>query len=71
MLRQAFKARQRFQEGEFDRARGAIPLFGDDDFGYAWLFAVFVVVIVAVDKHDDVGILLNRARFAQVTCPSP
>ncbi len=35
----------------------AMPLFG---------LGILVVVLVAVDEHDDVGVLLDRARLAQV-----
>ena len=51
-------------------------MLGDDDFGYvlgiylvgvALLPFLFVEVeVVTVDEHDDVGILLDAAAFAQV-----
>ena len=42
-------------------------MFGDDDFGHTWLLARFFgVVLVAVNEHDDVGILLDGTRLSQV-----
>ena len=65
---QAFKLGDRFQEGQFDHARWAVTLLGDDDLGHAgFLAGVLGVVLVAVDEHDDVGILLDSAGFTQVT----
>ena len=58
---QAFEPGQRFEEGQFHRAGGAVTLFADDDFGHALLFAFLVVVVVAVDEHDDVGVLFDGA----------
>ena len=64
---EAFKAGEGFDEGEFDGAGGAVALFADDDFGYAGFGGFFlVVVVVAVDEHDDVGVLFDGAGFAQV-----
>lgn len=39
----------------------AITLFGDDDFCFAAFVAFGVVVFVAIDKHDDVGVLFDAA----------
>ena len=54
---------------EFDLADGSITLLGDDDFGHSLeLIAIFPAVIVsfAVHEHDDVGILFDRSRLAQM-----
>src|ERR1700730_5058096 len=48
-------------------ADGAITLLGDDDFGTA--FEVGIVLLVdffAEDKHNNVGVLLDGAGFAQI-----
>ena len=42
-------------------------MFGDDDFGEAFEFGiVFLIDLFAEDKGDEVGVLLDRAGFAQV-----
>jgi hypothetical protein len=65
--RQTFKTGQVLQEGQTDRACGAVTLFADDDFGHTGIFGILVVVVVAVNEHDDVGILLDGAGLSQVT----
>jgi hypothetical protein len=45
-------------------------LFGYDDFGFVFVFGVFffvaVVVTLAVDEGDYVGVLLDGAGFAEI-----
>ena len=53
-------------EVEFDFADGAVSVLGDNEIGDALAFGFGVVVIFAVDKHDDVGVLLDGAGFAEV-----
>ena len=61
-------------EGEFDVVAGAVALLGDDDDGFVEFIGVgvhpFLVAAVhdgfAVQEHDDVGILLDAAGFAEV-----
>ena len=55
-----------FLKVQLDGASRAIALFADDDFGHVGLFAIFIVVIIAVNEHDDVRILLDGAGFTQV-----
>ena len=43
---------------------GSGSLFGDVDFGDALLAAVGVVVVVAVDHEDCVGVLFDGSGFA-------
>ena len=40
-------------------ARFTVAVFGHDTLGNIPLFGVLTVVIVAVNEHDDIGILLN------------
>src|SRR5690606_19945474 len=48
-------------------AGGAVALLGDDDLGNALLVAFLgVVVLVAIDEEDVVGVLLDGARLAKV-----
>ena len=66
-MRQALKLGDAVDKRQLHRARGAVTLFADDDFGHAGFFAGFFgVVLVAVDEHDDVCVLLNCAGLAQV-----
>lgn len=44
---------------QFYRADRAVPLLGDNDFSLAFLFAFFVVVLIAIDEHHNVCILLD------------
>ena len=46
-------------------------MLGDDDLGHAPIGGVLVVDLVAVDEHDDVGVLLDGARLAQVRQHGP
>ena len=55
-----------FLKVQLDGASWAIALFADDDFGHVGLFAIFIVVIIAVNEHDDVRILLDGAGFAEI-----
>jgi hypothetical protein len=61
------------EPGQFDVYSAlAVALFGDHDFGYAGgagllgLFAV-LVVFLAMDERNDIGVLLDCARFAEMT----
>src|SRR6185437_1992040 len=54
------------EEGQLDGVDGAVALLADDDFGDALVVGFLVVDLVAIDEQDQVGVLLDRARFAQV-----
>ena len=43
-----------------------MAVFGNDNFSHILLLAVFIIIVVAVDKHDNVGVLLDGAGFTQV-----
>src|SRR5713101_8327613 len=53
-------------ENELEIADGTVALLGDDDFRDALLLGVFVVELVAIDERHQVGVLLDRSRFAKV-----
>ena len=55
--------RVRVDEAEPAAVGGAVAVLGDDDLRLALPLRVLVV---AVDEHDDVGVLLDGARLAQV-----
>src|SRR5581483_8455668 len=60
------EARVLAEESELHRADGPVSLLADDDLGDALLRRVRIVDLVAVDEEDEVGVLLDRARLAQV-----
>jgi hypothetical protein len=39
---------------------GAITLLTNDDFRNTLIRGILVVYLVSIDKHDDIGILLDR-----------
>src|SRR5471030_1231897 len=52
--------------GQAHGADRAVTLLADDDLGRAFVGRVGIINFIAVEEDDDVGILLDRARFAQV-----
>src|ERR1700741_203467 len=66
--RSFFEAGQAAAEDEFDLVGRAVALLGDEDVGHVALFGrgVEIEEIGAVDEHDDVGVLFDRAGFAKV-----
>ena len=56
-------------EVELYFADGAVAVFLDEKFGdVGWFVALFILVIIiwAVKHHNEVGVLLNRARVAKI-----
>ena len=53
------KPRGAIEEAEVDRADRTVTMLGDDDLGDALLFRVFFVLIFAINKDNDVRILLD------------
>ena len=47
-----------FAETQVNRAGGTVSVFCDNNFRLTFFLGVFVVVLVTVDKHNDIGILL-------------
>src|SRR5277367_3225226 len=60
------------QVSEMNRSCRAVALFGDDDLsfilGVRIGLAVFITVVIrlAMNEGDDVGVLLDRSRFAEI-----
>ena len=52
--------------GQLHGVQGAVSVLADDQLGLALVLALGVVVVVAVDEHDQVGVLLDRAGLTQV-----
>ena len=64
---EAHKAQSLGVEVELDLAHWAITVLGNDEIGdILELRIVRLVVAWPVDEGDNIGVLLNRARFTQV-----
>src|SRR5688572_29794332 len=61
-----FEPRELAEEGEIDLANGPVSLFRYDDLGNALARRIRVIDFVAVNEKDQVGVLFDGARFAQV-----
>src|SRR6185312_16737461 len=70
-IRHRFESGVLTEEVQHHGVGWAVTLLANDDLGLALVRAVFVVVLVAVDEHDDVRILLDGAGFAQVRHHGP
>ena len=54
------------EEAELDRVGGAVAVLGEDDLGEPLRVGLLaVVVLVAVDEGDEVGVLLDRAGLSR------
>ena len=47
------------EEGEFDRSLWPTAVLGHMDLADSFLLRLRVVVLIAVEKHDDVSVLLD------------
>ena len=70
-VREVLEARVFLDERQLRGAGRAVALLADDDLGHALrllvrLPVVVAVLLLAVDEHDDVGVLLEGAGLAQV-----
>ena len=54
------------KKAELHVVGGTVSLLGDDDGGLALFIGFPVVVILAVEKRDQIGVLLDGARLAKV-----
>src|SRR3954471_20919304 len=54
------------KERQWELTDFTVTLLGDDDVGDTLARGVLVVDLLAIDHHDHVGVLLDRAGFAQV-----
>src|SRR5262249_9709063 len=68
---EAFEAHELTEETQRDLAGRTVALFGEDDLRQpAGLFRRLVVVL-AVEQHDHVGVLLDGARLAEIAHARP
>ena len=61
-----FKACVLAQEGQSYCAYRPVTLFADDDLGNTLVRTIFVIHLIAIDEYDDVRILFDGARLAQI-----
>src|SRR4051812_15461433 len=64
--RQVRELRVALEERELLRSGRSVAVLRQDDLGETLLIGLLVVVLVAVDEHDEVGVLLDRAGLAEV-----
>ena len=60
------KANALFIEEELNFTCCATAVFCENEVGDVLAFRLWIVVIFAVDEHDDIGILLDGAGFAEI-----
>jgi hypothetical protein len=65
-VREVLEPRVLANEREPDGARRTVALLADDQLGDAGVLFVGLVDVLAVNEEDDVRVLLERARLAQV-----
>ena len=54
------------QPYQVDRTDRAVSLFCNDDLGNALHIRIMIIVIVTIDKHYDVGVLLDGSRLTKI-----
>ena len=56
-----------FEKLQFNGPRSTITLLANDNLSNAFIWAVLVVVLVSINENNQVGILLDRTGFTQIT----
>ena len=54
------------QESQDESPGGAVSLFGQDQIGLTFAFGILIVLFFAVEKHDDIRVLLDGTAFFEV-----
>ena len=60
------KANPGFIEVELDCASGAAAMLGENEVGDILTFGFGIVVIFAIQEHDNIGVLLDGARLTEI-----
>src|SRR5262249_16937517 len=55
-----------FEESELDRTDRSVPLLRDNEVRLAGVLFILLVDFFTVDEHDEISILFDGSRFAQV-----
>ena len=53
---------------ETDFANRPVTMFGDNDIGNVFAFRFRVIDVISINKHDDVGILLDAVMYYDIAC---
>ena len=61
-----FKPREFLEEGQLHIAGWSVALLGDDNICEPRILFRAIVLFLTVDEGDEVGVLLDSARFTQV-----
>ena len=51
---------------QIHRTDRAVSLFRDDDLRNILILRIFIVIVITVNKHNHIGVLLNRSGLSQV-----
>src|SRR5512147_1987426 len=63
---ETFEFRETVMEEEFLSPNRSVTVFAHEDIGNALPFGVLVIHIFAIDEHNDISVLLDRAALAEV-----
>ena len=66
-----YKLRISWQPYQFNGSNRAISLLGDNDLCNIFLFCVFMIVIIPVQKHYHIGILFNGSGLSKIRKHGP
>src|SRR4051794_4457039 len=65
-VKESLESRVLSEKREFDDSGRAVTLLGNDQFRQSLVFLSGFINLFPVNKHDKVGILLDRSGFTQV-----
>ena len=66
MLIKRHKADALLVEEELDVAGGTTTVLGENEVGDVLAFGFWIVVILAIQEHNNISILLDRTRLAKI-----
>lgn len=66
MLIKRHKADALLVEEELDVAGGTTTVLGENEVGDVLTFGFWIVIILAIQEHNNISILLDRTRFAKI-----
>ena len=66
MLIKRHKADALLVEEEFDVAGGTTAVLGENEVGDVLAFGFWIVIILAIQEHNNISILLDRTRLAKI-----
>lgn len=66
MLIKRHKADALLVEEELDVAGGTTAVLGENEVGDVLAFGFWIVIILAIQEHNNISILLDRTRLAKI-----